>query len=561
MESVFFELGVILIITTFLALLFRLLRQPPMLAYIVTGILMGPLVFDVISADDLLKTFAQLGVAFLLFIVGLNLNVNIIREVGKVSFSAGLIQVLVTALLGFGISQYLGFPSLESWYLALALTFSSTIIIVKLLSDKADLDTLYGKISLGILLVQDAIAIIVLIVLSSFNTSQVTTHLITAILKGLLLCLIAYLAAKFFLTKFFEKVARSTETLFLSAISWCFALSMLSYALGFTIEIGAFLSGITLASLPYSMEITNKVKPLRDFFTILFFVIIGSSLMLTNVKQQLWTILILSAFVLLIKPLIVLLIMGIKGFKARTGFLTGLTMAQMSEFSLIIAVLGVQVAHLSSTFVSTVSAVMIITIALSTYMMTYDEKLFALLSPILRLCERKKLYEKQLSHHHAKKRYDIVLLGQHRIGHSILKNLMKKKTRLLVVDYNPTVIKNLTEKNIPCIYGDVADTDILKEIKYHKPKMVISTIHLFEDNILVTKVFRKLDKKMTIIVTANTVKKALELYAEGADYVIIPHILGGEKVSDMLYSMTNKKKINILRQKHIQDLMAAEILL
>ncbi len=560
MEYVFLELGFIIIATTMLALLFRLFKQPPILAYIVSGVVMGPLVLNIITASDILNTFSKIGIAFLLFIVGLSLNVNILREVGKVSLYTGIGQVLFTSIIGYFITKVLGFAPLEAIYISIALTFSSTIIIVKLLSDKNDLDTLYGKISLGFLLVQDAIAILILIILSTVNSGKLTTEISSAIMSGLVLCLVAYLANKLFLTKFFERVARSQETLFLSAISWCFALALFAQFLGFTIEIGAFLAGITLASLPYSAEISNKIKPLRDFFIILFFVVVGSSLIFTNLEHQIKAIIILSLFVLIGNPLIVMVIMGWMGFKSRTGFLCGLTVAQISEFSLILIAVGKELGYLSSDILSVVSAVGIITIALSTYLITYNERLFSFFAPFLKIFERKNIYEEKMSLHKKSKRYDIILLGQHRIGFSILRNLLKKRTRLLVVDYNPTIVKDLVAKNVPCIYGDVADPDVLQELKKHKPKIIISTIHLFEDNVLITKIFRKLDKSIIIIATANTIKKALELYKEGADYVIIPHILGGEKVSDMLKThLSTKRRIAMLRNKHIQSLLKAEI--
>jgi Kef-type K+ transport system membrane component KefB len=560
MENIFFELGIILIIATLLALILRSLKQPPIIAYIITGLLLGPLVLNLITTQTQLQAFAQIGIAFLLFTVGLNLNINLLREVGKVSLYTGIGQVLFTTLIGYMIILKLGFSSIEALYMAIALAFSSTIIIVKLLSDKQDLETLYGKISLGFLLVQDAVAVLILIMLSSVNTNQVTFSLGQALINGAILCVIAYIAAKFFLTKFFERVAREQETLFLSAISWCFAMSLIAYFLGFTIEIGAFLAGISLAALPYSMEITTKVKPLRNFFIVLFFVSIGSSLVFVNFFQQLPIIIMLSAFVLIGNPLIVMIIMGIMGFKSRTGFLAGLTVAQISEFSLILAALGYSLGHLSLEVISLISAVGIITIAISTYMITHNEKLYAILAPYLKIFERKKLFEKNLAHHKGTKKYDVILMGQHRIGYSILKNLQKKKSRILVIDFNPTIITNLIEKKIPCLYGDIADPDILKEIKRYKPKMIICTIHTFEDNLMVTKTFRKLNKDMTIIVTASTIQKALDMYAEGADYVIIPHILGGERVSDMLKTMlNNKKKIKALRNKHIKALLDAEI--
>ena len=560
MENIFLEVGTVIIATTILTLFFRMLKQPPMLAFLLSGVVMGPLVLNIISVENTFKTFSQMGVAFLLFIVGLNLNVRILKEVGKVSLYTGIGQVLFTSLIGYFLIVWLGFSPLAALYMSIALAFSSTIIIVKLLSDKNDLDTLYGKISIGFLLVQDAIAIVILVILSSLNTGRVAADLWTSLLYGFFLCFIAYAANKLFLTGFFERAARSQETLFLTAISWCFALAMIAYLLGFTIEIGAFLAGISLASLPYSMEISNKIRPLRDFFIVLFFVTIGSSLVLTNLESQVYSIVVLSLFVLVGNPLILLVIMGLMGFKSRTGFMCGLTVAQISEFSLVLAALGLQLGHLTPEVVSIISGVGIITIAMSTYMITYSEKLFAWLAPYLRVFERKNMYEEKLSLHKRSQVYDIILLGQHRIGFSILKNLVRKKARLLVVDYNPTIVKDLMSKNIPCIYGDVADPDVLAELRRHKPKIVISTIHSSEDNVLVAKIFKKLDKKIMVIVTANTIKKALDLYAEGADYVIIPHVLGGERVSDMLKThLSSKKKISALRERHIKSLLRAEI--
>ncbi len=560
MGSIFLEIGIILIATTILVLLFRFLKQPPMLAYIVSGLIMGPLVFNIIKNQEILSSFSQIGIAFLLFIVGLSLNINILREVGKVSVIAGIGQVLFTGLLGWYVGTWIGFSALESMYLGVALAFSSTIIVIKLLSDSNDLETLHGKIAVGFLLVQDAIAVFLLILLSSFNADGLGINIGITIIKGIIVCGIAFLASKLFVTNLFEKVARAPDTLFITAISWCFALATISYGLGFTLEMGAFLAGVSLASLPYSVEISNKIKPLRDFFIILFFVGIGSSVVLPNLQEQLITIIVLSLFVLVGKPLIVVIIMSILGFKSRTGVLSGVAIAQISEFSLILVAVGMQLGHVSAAVVSIVSAVGIVTIAASTYMITYNEKLFAFFSKYVKWMERKDIFEKKLSLHHESKQYDVILLGQHRIGYSILKNLIQKKERLLVVDYNPTIVKDLIAKKIPCIYGDVADPDILGELRKYKPKIVISTIHLFEDNLLVTKIFRKLGRNITLIVTASTIKKALELYADGADYVIIPHILGGEKVSSMLRStIADKRKLKILKSKHIKELLNAEI--
>ncbi len=560
MESIFFELGIIIIIATVLTIIFRYFKQPAIPAYILTGIIMGPFVLNLVKADTNIQAFSQIGVAFLLFIVGLNLNVYLLREVGKVSFLGGIGQIVFTSIVGYFLLKILHFSTIESLYISVALSFSSTIIVVKLLSDKKDLERLYGKISIGFLLVQDAVAVFLLIVLSSFKSEALVSNLGFALINGFILLGIAYLATRFFLTRFFERVARSPETLFLSAVSWCFAFSIIAYMLGFGIEIGAFLAGICLASLPYSMEISNKVKPLRDFFVILFFFIIGASVSIDSVINNISSIIWLSLFVVVGNTLLVMVIMGLLGFKSRTSFLTGLNIAQISEFSLILVTMGHQFGHISTDTTAVVSAVGIITIAISTYLITNNEKIYLKLAKVLRIFERKKLYEDQLFHHEKTKQYDIILLGQHRIGYSILKSLIKKKKRILVVDYNPEIIKKLIQQRIPCLYGDIADPDVLQELKHYKPKIVISTIHLFDDNVMVAKIFRKFGKHVTVILTANTIARALDLYDEGADYVIIPQILGGEKVTDMLQgTISNKEKLSKLRNDHIKFLMSSEL--
>jgi voltage-gated potassium channel Kch len=253
-------------------------------------------------------------------------------------------------------------------------------------------------------------------------------------------------------------------------------------------------------------------------------------------------------------------IMGLLGFKSRTGFLSGLAVAQISEFSLIVIAMGGQLGHLSEDIVTIASSVGIITIAISVYLFANSEIIYRKIAPFLKIFERKHLYETKLAHHQKVKQYEIILLGQHRIGYSILKNVIRSKKKILVVDYNPTLIKRLMQKKIPCLYGDIADPDILHELEGYKPKIVISTIHLFNDNVMVTKMFRKFGKKVTVIVTANTIARALDLYEEGADYVIIPQILGGEKVSDMLKGTINSKtKLAKLRNHHIRSLMGAEL--
>jgi len=554
--SIFAELGLILIIASILGLMCRAIKQPLILAYIITGLFIAQFSQGLLSAEAY-QSLAKVGIALLLFIVGLNMDVRILKEVGKTSIIAGLGQVIFTAALGYPLVRWLGFDPIASLYLAVALTFSSTIIVVKLLTDKNDLDALYGKIAVGILLVQDFIAIVLLILIVAFDTGNVTAQaFLPLIVKGILLFALAYYAHRTF-KKYFDTIARSQELLYLIAIAWCFFMSLIAEQFGLSIEIGSFLAGVTLASLPFNMDIASKVKPLRDFFIIIFFVILGTQLTFTSVTSLIWPAVMLSVFILIGNPLVVLVLMGLLGYRSRTSFLTGLVVAQISEFSLIMIALGVKLGHITAEVLGLTTIVGIITIAGSTYMITYGDKIYNICVPLLRWCERKHVHERKLIYHAPGKHYNLILLGYHRIGYHVLKQLQQQKIKCLVVDYNPEVVHNLMERNIPCLYGDVSDDEILHELKKYKPKTVISTIHLFEDNLLVTEMFRRGNKNIIVYATAKSVPEALTLYQKGADYVIIPHLLGGQHIADLLrQKATTKKQLRQLKKKHIEHLLS-----
>ena len=552
MSAFLMELGIIILIATMLGFIAKILKQPLILAYIITGIIVGPFALNLIQSYDLMHTFSQLGAAFLLFLVGLHLSSKVMHEVGKISVITGVGQVVFTSLVGYLIALLFGFAHLEALYIAIALTFSSTIIIVKVLSDKNDLDTLYGKISIGFLLVQDFIAIGILILLSSIGPYVTLDKLIyTTLVKVGILFGITLVFGKFIFPRLFEKIARTQELLFMSGVTWLLALASFSYFFGFSIEIGAFLAGVSLASTPYSYDLGNKIKPLRDFFLVMFFVFLGTQMIFTT-SALLIPAIVFSLFVLIGNPVIVLILMGLMGYKKRTGFLAGLTVAQISEFSLILMAMGLTLGHVSSGAVSMVTIVGIVTITVSTYMIHHGQRLYGLFSGILSIFERKHLREHYYFRHH--KKYDFILIGHHRMGYSVMKGLLKYKT--MVVDFNPTVIKNLIKKGIPSLYGDITDSEIIESIRSFDPKLIISTVPTFEENMLLINAFKNSGDDRTIFVTANHVKDALDLYKAGADYVVFPQVLGGEKVSNLIEEFNKKdfKDIEADKNFHINEL-------
>jgi len=550
--EIFIELSIIICITVLIAGIMRLLKQPLIIGYILTGIIVSPYFLNIVQSTETIKVFSQIGIALLLFIVGLSLSPKVIREVGKVSLITGIGQIIFTSLFGFLISRLLGFSVVVSLYIAIALTFSSTIIIMKLLSDKKDLEKLYGKISIGFLLVQDIFVIILLMIISSFSGNLSMDNLsFVSILSGILLIGGFVLISVYVLPSLSKFFAKSQEFLFLFSIGWGLGLAALFHYIGFSMEIGALVAGIALSMSPFHYEISSKMRPLRDFFIILFFILLGSQMVFGNINELIIPAIILSLFILIGNPLIVMILMGLLGYKKKTGFQAGFTVAQISEFSLILIALGVSVGHLTNEILSLVTIVGLITISGSTYLILYSNKIYPYLSKYLSIFERKKIKENGQE----VKDYDIVLFGYNRIGYDLLKSFKKIKKKVLVVDYNPETILELSKKGVECRYGDIDDEEFLSELNLTKTKMIVSTVPEFETNILMINKIRQINKDAIIMVVSHNIKEANILYGAGATYVIMPHFLGGSHASMMI----NKHRLNLNKfldekKKHLKQL-------
>ncbi len=554
--EVFVEISVIIAIAVVVSGILHFLKQPLIIGYIFTGIIVGPSFLNLVSSSDALGIFAHIGIAMLLFAVGLSLDPGIIRHVGKVSFITGIGQVVMTSGVGFFIALTLGFSVISSVYIAVALTFSSTIIIMKLLSDKGDMESLYGKIAMGFLLVQDVIVILVLMTVSSLSEGFVlSSFAFNLIVKGIGVLGLTFVIGSYLISRVTSIIAKSQEFLLLFSISWCLALASFTYYLGFSIEIGALLAGITLAVSPFKHEISAKMRPLRDFFIVLFFILLGSQMVFADIGQYIVPILIFSAFILFGNPLIVMVIMGLMGYTKRNGFLAGLTVAQISEFSLIFVALGVTVGHLDRGILSLVTVVGLITIAGSTYLILYADNVYAKFSKYLSVFEKKgnKTDDRK---YHKKKTYSCILFGYNRVGFDVLKSFEKIKKKFLVIDYDPEVISNLAKQGVSCRYGDADDSELLDEIDFSSIKMVVSTIPSLETNLLLVDKIKKTNKKIIFVATSTQIDDALALYEAGASYVLLPHFLGGHYVSELIKKHGLRVgEFSKTRDKHIKYLL------
>lgn len=561
-QNLLLSFALLMLVIAILSYVTKLFKQPLILGYIIAGIILGPAVLNLIEPSPILTLFSQMGIAFLLFLVGLNLDFKILKQVGTASLITGFGQVVFTSLIGYLIVRVLGFGLVEAMYIAIALTFSSTIIVVKLLSDKKDLDSLHGRISIGVLIVQDIIAMIILIIISGFSNGNLgeLDVLLFTLAKGVALVLVILILVRFVIKPLAKSAAESPELLFLSSIAWCFLISALFYIAGFSLEIGAFLAGISIAGIVYTREIIFRIEPLRDFFVVLFFIALGLQVGLESISRVIFPAMILSLFVLFVKPLIVLPLIGMLGYKKRTGFLAGGSLAQVSEFSLILVALGLTLGHLSSDAVSLVTLVAIISIAISSYMITHGDRLYTFFSKYLNIFERKSLKEDELAIFSKFKDYEVVLFGGHRIGRVIVNALQrinktrKKKINFLVIDYDPNIIEKMTNKKVHSIYGDVADEEILDAINFKKTKIVISTIPNLDDNLNLIGRIRKRNKKVIIFVTTMHMHEAEILYGAGADQVILPYLLSGDKIVELLEYINHKSVLKKLKSKQISEI-------
>ncbi|MBX4187531.1 MAG: cation:proton antiporter [Candidatus Doudnabacteria bacterium] len=554
MNPGFFELTIILTSAAVLSVLARLLRQPTILAYLAVGVLINYLnIFD-LSRFEIFELFSEMGIMLLLFLVGLEINYTSLKMVGKVSLILGLGQILFTTLGGFIISRIFGYDTLQAAYIGVALCFSSTIIIVKLLTDKKDLNSLYGKISIGFLLVQDIVAILLLVILSSAQAGQgiEITGVLLALGKALGLFVLMIWLGRKIMPVLLDKVAHSQEVLFVTSLAWVFSLAVIVKQIDFSIEIAGFLAGIALANSSEHFQVANRIRPLRDFFLMLFFVNLGSSFVFSSLSGMGPKILILSGYVLIGNPLIVIILMGLLGYKKRTGFLTGMTVAQISEFSLILMALGLKLGHINNQILAMVTAVGILTITVSTYLITYSNVIYKYVSGLLTMFERKNPHEVSMAALSVKK--PIILIGFHRTGRSIAHNL--DINDILVIDFDPGNIPYLEKNGFSFIFGDISDEDVYDAANCSKAKIVISTIPDLEDNLILITALKKARNRPQIIVRSETEVHAGVLYDSGADYVILPHLYSGHSLGQALANDKKKKVLEKLKERDLQVLSA-----
>lgn len=554
-ESFIIEFGIILIIASILGVIAKIFKQPLILAYLVAGILIGPFAFGVVKNPQIIEKFATIGIVFLLFLIGLELNPKKLLEVGSSAAVVGLGQIALSGIIYWIVASAFGFSGIGAVYLALGLSFCSTAIIITLLSNRGELDSLHGKMIVGVLLVQDFVAILALTLIGSSQTDagQVSAIILVAktLIKAITLFIFSGLVSKYILPHVFAKIAKSHELLFISSLAWCFILVIIASSLGFSPEIGAFLAGVTIAPLPYAAHIGAKTSPLRDFFIMIFFIYLGTNLVFENIGKMILPTIVFSLLILIINPLVVMLIMGSLGYRKRTSFLTGITLAQISEFSFIVMAMGVKTKILPTESITLVSMVAIVTVFFSTYLISKSREIYHVLRNFLGFLESTKKHV-TLSNISGELKDHIILIGCNRVGGGILETLKENNLPTIVVDFDPKRIEQMIEAKDNCIYGDATDHDIVGELNLEKARLVISTIDNLEESKLLLNIYKKINKKVSIILVAADDDEAAELYKSGADLVIVPTTISSDFISYTLEKIMIKGvKIEELKQKSI----------
>jgi Kef-type K+ transport system membrane component KefB len=472
----------------------------------------------------------------------MELSFTKIRDVGKVAIFAGLGQVVLTALGGFALSHLLGFGLVESLFLAAALTFSSTVVVVKLLDEKEETDHLHGRISMGILLMQDLVVIVVLTCLAGlggaggeFDVGDLLSGLGRAFGGMILLSGFALAASRWILPKPFHWAARSPEMILVWALSWCFLLVWMAHAFGLSLEVGAFLAGLSLAQLPYNSDLRRRVHPLMNLFIAVFFVSLGIGMDPGGTGRHGWSILIFTGFVLLIGPLILMPIICRLGFGMQTSFRVGVTLAQVSEFSFILVGMGVARGLIGGEILSITAMTGIATIAISSYMILYDGKLWRYLAVLFRLKDASSRNGQsstqdppdtsEISNH-------VIVVGMNTLGREIVRKLHAKGEVVLAVDVDPAKLRGLPGHKL---LGSVEYLSVLRRAGLDRARLLVSALQIENTNELLAYRCQAAGIPSAVHVVDMSVADAL--LDLGVDYLMVPKVDGVKAQLEKLRAM------------------------
>ncbi|MDX5400872.1 MAG: cation:proton antiporter [Rhodobacterales bacterium] len=557
--SSFAEVALLLVLAAGIGLFGIFLRQPLIVSFIAVGLIAGPSALDVVHSDEQIDLLSELGIAVLLFLVGIKLDVKLVRSLGAVSVMTGMGQVLFTAFFGYLIGLALGLDHVTSLYVAVALTFSSTIIIVKLLSDKREIDALHGQIALGFLIVQDLFVVLAMIVLSAIgigaggDAGHGGGSILGVLLSGVALVATVILFVRYAADPLTERLARAPELLVIFAIALAAMFAAVGDLVGLGKEVGGLMAGVALASTAYRETIAARLAPLRDFLLLFFFIALGATLDLSLLGAHVTGAIVFSLFVLIGNPLIVLAIMGAMGYRKRTGFLAGLTVAQISEFSLIFVAMGVTLGHVTDDALGLVTMVGLVTIAASTYMITFSHQLYALFEPFLGIFERKGTPREPADFVATDDKDDkVIVFGLGRFGTAIGLRLQKRGIGVLGVDFNPLAVRRWRELGLKAKFGDATDPEFVAELPFQGTRWIVSTVPIHPTGLshedtrrTLIQLSRTAGFSGRIAAASHSAGDTEVLFGAGADMVLEPFQDAADRAVELLCGAAEEDRTDI----------------
>ncbi len=541
--SLFLYIGIILIASTMLLYITKALKQPSILAYVLAGVIIGPLGLRLVTGETQILSLGELGVAFLLFGVGLEIDFKALKDVGFAAITGGIVQILLMLAFGFFMAFGLGYGFDIGLYIGLLLAFSSTMIVTKILVDRDEIKSIHGRIMIGILILQDIVAIAMLAFIGSMEVASMH-YASSFIFNGLILFALAIVLNKFVFSKVFDYAARSHEILFLTALSALFGFIGLSYYLGFSIAIGAFIAGLSMANFPYNVEISGEARALRDFFSIIFFATLGMQVDVFSVWDLLPLFVISFAGLVVLKPILLFAIYTVMGYGKRVATSVGIGLGQGSEFFFIIASQAVAAGLLKHEVYSVPITLIVISMITTPYMMKLKNRIYHVVSRLNRHMSAAPISKNMLEdfENEPKRslRDHVVIFGCHRMGSNIIKYLSSINEKFIVVDQDPHVLKEMKKRGVFCIYGDAENTEVLKKANIAGAKIIVSTIpDIYSSSFIITKTRRK-NKKAKIIARAHSKEEAIKLYKAGADFVLIPEFVTANEIVKFMSQFLEK---------------------
>ena len=543
------SIGLSIAVAAALAFIAHRLKQPLLLAYLLAGVVIGPRIgFGLISDEGDIQTVAEIGLILLLFMIGLELDLRKLVSAGRPVIVTGLLQVPLCVVLGLGFFAAIGFPlvagDFRALYLAVCLALSSTMIVVKLLYDKFELDTLPGRITLGVLIFQDIFAIVALGIQPNLANPEIGKVLLS-LTGGAILVAAALLISKYVLPPLFRSVAKLPELVLIGSLAWCFVVCAAASAAGLSREMGALIAGISISTFPYNLDVVAKVVSIRDFFVTLFFVALGMQIPMPT-AHLLAMALVASLFLVASRFVVIFPILRALGLGHRASLLPAINLAQMSEFAMVIAAIGLGFHHIDQQTMSLLIFVFAFTAIASTYFINYSHPLQRVLAGGLSRMGWRDIEDRPAAPAEPEAPRDVVLLGFFTEASALVHEYEMASTtaahpmlsRLLVIDFNPDVHAELTRRGIACRYGDVANMDTLHHADVHEPKLVVSTIPdailKGTTNLRLLKLARRLWPQAKVIVTANRAAGALQLYEAGADFVFVARLHSAPEMAAIL---------------------------